>query len=179
MRPVAVPAPWDSRRLAPSTDARPIRRVCVVNLLWQTVVRGKLRRCSAGGLGALGQDGSSWQWRGRWPRLQPPARRQRWCVVSGNTGGDSVAGGNTGGGALGQDEVVIYIPGGLRTRCCPCPILSIYIYIYIYVSVYIYIFINLSIIYIYIYRYLSIYIYISYLSLLPFLSIYLYIYLSI
>jgi len=179
LHPVAVPAPWDSRRVAPSTDARPIRRVCVVNLLWQTVVRGKLRRCSAGGLGALGQDGSSWQWRGRWPRLQPPARRQRWCVVSGNTGGDSVAGGNTGGGALGQDEVVIYIPGGLRTRCCPCPILSIYlsiyIYIYIYTSMYLFmsICINLSIIYMY--RYLSIYIYIS-LSriILPSLSISIY-----
>jgi len=26
--------------------------------------------------------------------------------------------GNTSGGALGQDEAVVYIPGGLRTRCC-------------------------------------------------------------
>ena len=30
------------------------------------------------------------------------------------------AGGNIGGGALGQDEAVVFIPGGLRTRDCPC-----------------------------------------------------------
>jgi len=65
----------------------------------------------------LGQDGSSWESGSggagglgcSLPR-DGSAGASFWV----NTGGDSVACGNTGGGALGQDEVVIYIPGGLR-----------------------------------------------------------------
>jgi len=67
---------WNSRRLAPTIDARPIRGVRVESCSGQTVVRVHPRRCSAGRFGALGQDGSSSgsrQWRGRWPRRQPPA----------------------------------------------------------------------------------------------------------
>jgi len=180
LHPVAVPAPWDSRRVAPSTDARPIRRVCVVNLLWQTVVRGKLRRCSTGGLGALGQDGSSWE--------------------SGSGGAGGLGCSLPRDGSAGASFRVI--PAGIRslvailaaapwgkTRwsftsrvgsapvAAPAPYyLSIYIYIYIYTSMYIFmsICINLSIIYLY--RYLSIYLSLSlshYLALSIYLSIYL------
>ena len=49
-----------------------------------------------------------------------------------NIGGASATGGNTGGGAIGQDDAVVYIPGGLRTRCCPCPRLYMYTYLSIY-----------------------------------------------
>jgi len=144
LHPVAVPAPWDSRRVAPSTDARPIRRVCVVNLLWQTVVRGKLRRCSTGGLGALGQDGSSWE--------------------SGSGGAGGLGCSLPRDGSAGASFRVI--PAGIRslvailaaapwgkTRwsftsrvgsapvAAPAPYyLSIYIYIYIYIYVHIYVY---------------------------------------
>ena len=77
-------------------------------------------------------------------------------AVGGNTGGASAVSGNTGGAALGRDEVVVYISGGLRTCCCPCHT----VYIYLRVCIYVCLSIGLNIsFYLAIYR--SIYIYLS------------------
>jgi len=73
---------WNSWKLAPTTDARPTRRVRVNNFFARLWFGFNLRRCSAGGLGALGQDGSS----GGIGSCGTdslggslPARRRRWC----------------------------------------------------------------------------------------------------
>jgi len=52
-------------------------------MLWQSLVRGNPRRCSAGGLGALGQDGSSGGIGSGWAGCfgdSLPRYRHRWCV---------------------------------------------------------------------------------------------------
>jgi len=121
---------WNSWRLAPTTDARLIRRVRVENCcikLWLGFTRAAAALVDsapcdkteaavcpavAGPVVIVSTSGPMAALM-RWLFRAIPARLRRLAAI-------------TAGGFLGQNEAVVYIPSGLRTRCRPCPIINIH-----------------------------------------------------
>ena len=126
---------WNSRRLAPTNDARPIRRVCVVKLLWQTVVRvqhAPLQRWCTRRLGTRRQQRRHRQWRWRGARWEPPGPTAALVrrPLGATPAGASAAGGNTGGGCSGARR-----GSGLHPGWAPHLLLTLPHIIYVYLSI--------------------------------------------